>query len=149
MTRWLAVCSPASGRTTTPITGPTGSSAACASDSTSSARRRSPAGCARSTLRARGADPGFARTALTHGARLAVLSAFALAQPLLDILGKNPEFVSVRRSSSTQIVLFALFLVFVPPAALLAAELLVRLVDRRAGQALHLLFVAGLVAVVV
>ena len=100
-------------------------------------------------MRARGFDPGFARTALTHGARLAVLSAFALAQPLLDILGKNPEFFSVRRSSSTQIVLFALFLVFVPPAALLAVELLVRLVDRRAGQALHLLFVAGLVAVVV
>jgi hypothetical protein len=78
-----------------------------------------------------------------------VLSAFALAQPLLDILGRNPAFFSVRRSSSASIVLFALFLVFVPPAVLLAIELLVRLVDRRAGEIVHLVFVAGLVAVIV
>ena len=63
-----------------------------------------------------------------------MLSAFAIAEPLLDILGRNPEFFTVRRSSSTQIVLFALFLVVVPPAALLAVELLVRLVNRRAGR---------------
>jgi Sulfatase len=78
-----------------------------------------------------------------------VLSAFAVAEPLLDILGRNPEFFTVRRSSSAQIVLFALFLVFVPPAALLAVELLVRLVNRRAGDVLHLLFVAGFVGVIV
>ena len=78
-----------------------------------------------------------------------MLSAFAVAQPLLDILGRNPEFFTVRRSSSTQIVLFALFLVFVPPAALLTVELLVRLVNRRAADVLHLLFVAGFVAVIV
>jgi Sulfatase len=96
----------------------------------------------------RNPEPSFLRVALVHGARLAVLSAFAVAEPLLDILGKNPEFFAVRRSSSTQIVLFALFLVFVPPAALLAVELLVRLVNRRAGDVLHLLFVAGFVAVI-
>jgi hypothetical protein len=100
-------------------------------------------------LPARRAEPGFLRLALAHGARLAVLSAFALAQPLLDILGRNPEFFTARRSSSSEIVLFALFLVFVPPAALLVVELLVRLASRRAGEAVHLVFVAGLVAVVV
>jgi hypothetical protein len=100
-------------------------------------------------LSARRAEPSLLRTALTHGARLAVLSAFALAQPLLDILGRNPEFFTARRSSSAEIVLFALFLVFVPPAALLAIELLVRAASRWAGQAVHVLFVAGLVAVVV
>jgi Sulfatase len=100
-------------------------------------------------LPVRRAEPGFLRLALTHGARLAVLSAFALAQPLLDILGKNPEFFTARRSSSSEIVLFALFLVFVPPAVLLAVELLVRLASRPAGEAVHLVFVAGLVAVVV
>ena len=98
---------------------------------------------------AREADQTFLRVALTHGARLAVLSAFALAEPLLDILGRNPEFFSVRRASSTSIVLFALFLVFVPPAVLLAVELLVRLVNRRAATVVHLVFVAGLVAVIV
>jgi sulfatase-like protein len=100
-------------------------------------------------LPARDPEPSFLRVALVHGARLAVLSAFAVAQPLLDILGRNPEFFTVRRSSSTQIVLFALFLVFVPPAALLVVELLVRLVNRRAGDVLHLVFVAGFVAVIV
>jgi hypothetical protein len=100
-------------------------------------------------LPARDADQSFGRVALTHGARLAVLSAFALAEPLLDILGRNPEFFSVRRSSSGSIVLFALFLVFVPPAVLLAIELLVRLVSRRAATVVHLISVAGLVAVIV
>ena len=94
-------------------------------------------------------EPGLLRTALVHAARLTVLSCFALAEPLLDILGRNPEFFSVRRSTSTQIVLFALFVVFVPPAVLLAAELLVRVFSRRAADVLHVFFVAGLVAVIV
>ena len=98
---------------------------------------------------ARSTEPGLLRTALVHGARLTVLSCFALAEPLLDILGRNPEFFTARRSTSTQIVLFALFVVFVPPAVLLAAELLVRVFSRRAADLLHVFFVAGLVAVIV
>ena len=98
---------------------------------------------------ARSTEPGLLRTALVHGARLTVLSCFALAEPLLDILGRNPEFFTARRSTSTQIVLFALFIVFVPPAVLLAAELLVRVFSRRAADLLHVIFVAGLVAVIV
>ena len=91
----------------------------------------------------------FLRTALVNGAQLAVLSGFALAQPLLDILSKNPEFFAIRGSTSTQIVLFALFIVFVPPLVLLAVELLVAVFSRRAASIVHLVFVAGLVAVVV
>jgi sulfatase-like protein len=100
-------------------------------------------------LSTRRSEPSLLRTALGHGAQLTVLSGFALAEPLLDILGRNPEFFAIRRSTSSQIVLFALFLVFVPPAALLAAELLVRIASRPAADALHLVFVGGLVAVVV
>jgi hypothetical protein len=100
-------------------------------------------------LPARRAEPGFARTALVRGAQLAVLCGFALAEPLLDILGRNPEFFSVRRSTSTQIVLFALAVTLLPPIALLAAELLVRVFNRAASDALHLVFVAGLLAVIV
>jgi hypothetical protein len=102
----------------------------------------------RSTLRARRPEQRLARTALVRGAQLAVLSGFALAEPLLDILGKNPEFFSVRRSTSSQIVLFALAVTLVPPLALLAAELVVRVFSRTASDVLHLLFVAGLVAVI-
>ena len=77
-----------------------------------------------------------------------MLSAFALAEPLLDILGRNPEFFAVRRSTSSQIVFFALALILVPPAALLAVELLVGLVSRAAAGIVHLVFVAALVAVI-
>jgi hypothetical protein len=95
----------------------------------------------------RTSEPSLLRTAFVNGAHLAVLSGFALAEPLLDILGRNPEFFAIRRSTSTQIVLFALFVVLVPPAALLLVELLVGLASRSAAKVLHLAFVAGLVAV--
>ena len=78
-----------------------------------------------------------------------MLSGFALAQPLLDILSKNPEFFAIRGSTSTQIVLFALFVVLVPPLALLGVELLVAVFSRPAASIVHLVFVGGLVAVVV
>jgi Sulfatase len=89
------------------------------------------------------------RRALTRGAHLLALSAFALAQPLLDILGKNAAFFAVRGSSPHEIVLFALAVTFALPATLLAAELLADLVSRAVGDALHLVFVAGLAAVIV
>lgn len=99
-------------------------------------------------MRARKPERSFARTALVRGAQLAVLSGFALAEPLLDILGRNPEFFSVRRSTSGQIVLFALAVTLLPPLALLAVELLVRVFSPRASDVLHLVFVAGLVGVI-
>ena len=37
--------------------------------------------------------------ALTNGGHLAVLSALALAQPIFDILGRNPTFFAARGSS--------------------------------------------------
>ena len=83
-----------------------------------------------------------------RGAQLLVLNGFALAQPLLDILSKNPAFFAIRGSTSSEIVFFALFLMFVPPAVLLAIELLVGLASPHAAEVLHLVFVAGLVAVV-
>src|ERR671934_1179771 len=89
------------------------------------------------------------RDALTRGAHLLALSAFALAQPLLDILGKNAAFFAVRGSPPHEIVLFALAVTFALPATLLALELLAGLVSRAFGEALHLVFVAGLAAVIV
>jgi hypothetical protein len=103
---------------------------------------------ARSTLSAPRAEQSFLRTTLTRGAQLTVLSAFALAEPLLDILGRNPEFFAVRRSTSGQIVLFALALILVPPAVLLAVELLVGIASRGAAELVHLVFIALLVAVI-
>jgi sulfatase-like protein len=82
---------------------------------------------------------------LRNGAHLGVLSAFAFAQPLFDILGRNAEFFAARGSSSREIVVFGLALVFLPPAALLLVELLVGLAWPPAARWLHLVFV-GLLA---
>jgi hypothetical protein len=79
------------------------------------------------------------------GAELSSLSAFALAQPLFDLLSRNAEVFAVRGSMSGDIVLFAVSLVVVPPLALLALEALAGLADRRLRLGLHVVFVAGLI----
>ncbi len=78
---------------------------------------------------------------------LLAASGFALAQPLFDILGKNPEFFAVRGSPPGDIVVFALVVVFVPATVLFAIELLVGLASRQAALVLHYVFLGALVAV--
>lgn len=85
-----------------------------------------------------------ARDAILDGAHLAVLSSFALAQPLFDLLSRHTEFFAVRDLTSLDIVVFAVVLTFAPPVALLTLELLARLVDRRLQGAVHLVLIAGL-----
>jgi hypothetical protein len=80
------------------------------------------------------------------GLHLFVLSAFAVAQPLFDLLGKNAEFFGARGSTGLDVVLFALTLLLVPPALLLAVE---AIVPRRARPAVHAFFVAALVGLIV
>ncbi len=85
---------------------------------------------------------------LVGGAHLAVLSAFALAQPLFDLFSKNAEFFAVRRSSPLEIVGFALAVTFLPPLAMLAVEAVARLASPVLQRALHLVFVAGLTGLI-
>jgi hypothetical protein len=93
------------------------------------------------------ADGGLWESSLAaRGAQLVALSAFALSQPLFDLLSRNAEFFAVRDSTRGEIVLFALALTIVPPLVLLGFEVLAGLVDRRLALGLHLVFVAGLVA---
>ncbi len=80
---------------------------------------------------------------------LAALTTFALAQPLFDLLGKNPEFFAARGSTSRDIIVFAVLLVLVPPLVLFLIELLVGLISPRARDLLHLVFIALLLAVVI
>src|SRR5215218_10347771 len=82
-----------------------------------------------------------------RGAQLLAASGFALAQPLFDLLGKNAEFFAVRGSTPSDIVVFALAVTFVPALGLLLVEIAVGAASRRAGFALHLVFLAGLGAV--
>ena len=85
---------------------------------------------------------------LWNGAHLAVLSAFALAQPLFNLLSDNPEFFAARGSSAFDIISFALLLVLVPPLVLLLIELLAGLASERAAAILHLVFVGLGVALI-
>ena len=101
------------------------------------------------TARHRGGEDGRLRAVLRRSGHLAALSALAFAEPLFDILGKNPAFFAVRGSSSSEIVVFALALTLLPPLILIALELAVGLVSATAAWALQLVFVAGLVAVIV
>ncbi|HYP48373.1 MAG TPA: sulfatase-like hydrolase/transferase [Thermoleophilaceae bacterium] len=93
-------------------------------------------------------DRSLSKEALWSGLHLAVLWTFAVAQPLFDLLGDNPEFFAARGSSGGDIISFALLLVLVPPLVLLAIELLASLASREAGRAVHLLFIALLVALI-
>ena len=86
---------------------------------------------------------------LVRGLHLAVLSAFALAQPLFDLLARSPEFFVVRGSTDWDILAFAFALTLVPPGLLLALEALVGLVSDRAARVLHLVLVGTLAALVV
>ena len=82
------------------------------------------------------------------GAQLAALSGLAVAQPVFDLLSDNAEFFAVRGSSGRDIVSFAVALALVPPLVLGAAEVVAGLVDRRIQVGLHLIFVAGFVALI-
>ena len=77
---------------------------------------------------------------------LLVLWAFAVAQPLFDLLGKNGEFFAARGSTRWDVVLFAFVLLFVPPAILTGIEALVPQPPR---AVVHVVFVGALVGLFV
>jgi hypothetical protein len=89
------------------------------------------------------------RSTAAAGLHLAALWALAVAQPLLDLLGRNAEFFAVRDSTRSDVVVFALAVVLVPPAVLLLLEVLAGAVDRRLGRAVHLAALAVLAGLLV
>lgn len=72
---------------------------------------------------------------------LLVLWAFAVAQPLFDLLGKNGEFFAARGSTRWDVVLFAVVLLLVPPAILTGVVALVPRSQTALVAALLALFV--------
>ncbi len=91
--------------------------------------------------------PATVRELLVGGAHLGALWAFAFVQPLLDLLGNNPDFFVARDNTSSDIVIFAVVFTFLPPLILLAIEAIVRLINKTAYRWLHLGFIAVLAAV--
>lgn len=79
------------------------------------------------------------RTAVIFG-----LSALAVAQPLLELFGKNPEFFVAGSYSTGQIVLFAVLITVLPPVVGAMAVAASSAIDRRAGDAVFGAVVAAL-----
>ena len=75
---------------------------------------------------------------LLGGAHLAALWALAFLQPMLSLLGDNPEFFVARGNTTSQIIIYTLALAFVPPLIGLAIEALARLVNRDLQWGVHL-----------
>ena len=67
-----------------------------------------------------------------------------LHQPLLDLLGRNPEVFLAEGNSRAEIWLFALAVTFAIPLTATLVELLAFAIDERAGQVVHTLLVGVL-----
>ncbi len=72
------------------------------------------------------------------------LSSLAVAQPLLDLFGRNPEFFVAGNYSTGQIVWFALIITLLPPLIGIAAIAIATLINRRAGTIVYGIVVAVL-----
>ncbi|MBK8293978.1 MAG: hypothetical protein IPK93_04050 [Solirubrobacterales bacterium] len=85
------------------------------------------------------AAEGPSRPSLLLGAaHLAALWALAFLQPMLSLLGKNPEFFVARGNDAGQIIIYTLALAFVPPLIGLGLEAIAQLINRNLRWGLHL-----------
>ena len=80
---------------------------------------------------------------------LAALWVLAVVQPLLSLLGSNPEFFVARDNTGIQIVAFAVLATVVPPLAAGLAEAGLNLLNRNARWAFHLALVGLLFAILI
>lgn len=86
---------------------------------------------------------------LRNGLHLAALCAFAIAQQYFEPLADGADFFIGRGATGLDVVVYAVGLVFLPPAVLLLVEALAGLASKRLQDGLHLLFVGGLAALIV
>jgi Sulfatase len=75
---------------------------------------------------------------------LLALAGLVIAQPLLDVLGKSPDFLLFRQADARDIVALAMAITLLPPLALWVLEVVVGVAGRRPRQAAHVVLVAGL-----
>ncbi|MCB0869454.1 MAG: sulfatase-like hydrolase/transferase [Solirubrobacterales bacterium] len=83
---------------------------------------------------------------LMGGLHLAAFWALAIVQPLLNLLGNNPDFFVARDNTSGQIILFVLLLMLLPPLLATLIEALVNLASPAARWIVHLGFCGVLLA---
>ncbi len=83
--------------------------------------------------------PPTRRQLLLGGGHIAALWALAFVQPLLDLLGKNPDFFVARGNSTGDILILAIGFTLVPPLILFGLEWVVSKVNAKAYYGLHFL----------
>ena len=91
--------------------------------------------------------PSARRERLWAFFELFALVGFVVAQPTLDVLGKAPDFFLFRRAGRAEILVLVLAVTVLPALGLWLAEQAAGLAGERARRAVHLLMVAGLLAV--
>ena len=84
---------------------------------------------------------------LLGGLHLAGLWALAIVQPLLNLLGKNPDFFVARDNTSAQIIVFAILLAALPPLAAILVETLANLIRPMLRWVIHLILCGVLLSV--
>jgi Sulfatase len=75
---------------------------------------------------------------------LFVLSGFAIAQPLLDVIGRSPEFFLFRRADRLDILALVLGVTLLPALGVWAGEVLIGLANELLRRLVHLAAVMGL-----
>lgn len=83
----------------------------------------------------------------TRALQLIGLTTLAVAQPVLDLLGRHATFFVAQGATLPGILALVMLLVLGVPVAALGLELLVSAVSKTAGWVIHIAFVAILVAV--
>jgi len=86
---------------------------------------------------------------LTDAFVLLGLSGLAIAQPLLDVLGRAAEFFIASRTKPLDLVLLVVLLCLIIPGLLFGLELLFGMLGKRVRSKVHLLFVGLLSSLIV
>lgn len=77
---------------------------------------------------------------LLGGGHLAALWAITFVQPLLDLLGKNPDFFVARGNTATDVLILSIGFMFLPPLVMLAVEWVAKKIRPEVYYTVHLLF---------
>ncbi len=85
---------------------------------------------------------------LSDALHLGVLCAFAVAQPLFELIGGKPEFLAVRGLAPLDVALLILALAIAVPTPLILLEALVRRIHPTAQHTLHTILCSALVAAI-
>jgi len=80
-------------------------------------------------------------------ASVVVLFVLAVAQPLLDLLGRNAEFFLARAAPSIDIVILAIMLTFIIPLFIALVVLAIQKGNETTGRIVHGIILAGLGAI--